>query len=102
MAFALSIQLGTVCLCLTAGVLKTYNDLIMFVFRKISFFACVLLMVLCSCNSSKHASQKRRKKAPCDCPKFNFVPQNGDIYKAYAFNMMNGANIVDIKDIAKV
>ena len=44
--------------------------------RKISWMACILLVVLCSCNNSKYAYKKRRKPAPCDCPKFNYVPQN--------------------------
>ena len=46
------------------------------VIRKLCRMACIFLILLCSCNSSKHASQKRRKMAPCDCPKFNYVPQN--------------------------
>jgi len=45
--------------------------------RAISFMICVLLILLCSCNSSKHAYKHRRKPAPCDCPKFNYAPQNG-------------------------
>ena len=73
----------------------------MFAFRKISFFACVLLMFFCSCNSSKHASQKRRKKAPCDCPKFNFVPRNDNIYKTYAFSMMDVETVLDMRVIAE-
>ena len=68
--------------------------------RKISFIACALLIVLCSCNSSKHASQKRRKQAPCDCPKFNFVPRNDNIYKTYAF-MMDVENVIKMKDITE-
>ena len=43
-------------------------------FRTIGFIVCVLLIALCSCNSSKHAYKKRRKPAPCDCPKFNYAP----------------------------
>ena len=44
--------------------------------RKTGWIICLVLFVLCSCNSAKHASKKRRKMAPCDCPKFNYVPQN--------------------------
>ena len=58
-------------------------------------------MVLCSCNSSKQASKKRRKQAPCDCPKFNLVPQNDNIYKTYAFSKMGIENVIDMKDITK-
>ena len=72
----------------------------MSVFRKISFIACALLVVLCSCNSSKQASKKRRKQAPCDCPKFNFVPRNDNIYKTYAF-MMDVENVIKMKDITE-
>ena len=39
------------------------------------WMVCVVLTVLCSCNSSKHPYKKRRKPAPCDCPKFNYAPQ---------------------------
>ena len=72
----------------------------MSVFRKISFIACALLIVLCSCDSSKQASKKRRKQAPCDCPKFNFVPRNDNIYKTYAF-MMDVENVIKMKDITE-
>ena len=49
------------------------------VIRKICRMACVLLILLCSCSSSKHGYQKRRKPAPCDCPKFNYAPQTEPI-----------------------
>jgi hypothetical protein len=63
--------------------------------RKIGFITCVLLIALCSCNSSKSASKKRRKQAPCDCPKFNYVPQPDNAYKTYAFNVMNVAGVIN-------
>jgi len=50
--------------------------MLMRIFRKTGWIVCVTLMVLCSCTSSKHTYKKRRKPAPCDCPKFNYVPQN--------------------------
>jgi len=46
------------------------------IIRKACWVACVLLIVLSSCSSSKNPYKKRRKMAPCDCPKFNYVPQN--------------------------
>ena len=45
------------------------------VIRKLCWMVCVLLMMLCSCSSSKHNYKNRRKPAPCNCPKFNYVPQ---------------------------
>ena len=50
------------------------------VIRKAGWIACILLVALCSCNSSKHASKKRRKMAPCDCPKFSEVQKADKIY----------------------
>ena len=70
----------------------------MSVLRKISFIACAFLVLFCSCNSSKQASKKRRKQAPCDCPKFNFVPQNDNIYRTYAFSKMDVENVFGMKD----
>jgi len=46
------------------------------VLRKICRMACVLLILFCSCSSSKHNYKKRHRAAPCDCPKFNYAPQN--------------------------
>ena len=43
--------------------------------RKIVFTAFAFLILLSSCNSSHRASKKRRKQAPCDCPKFNHIPE---------------------------
>ena len=62
--------------------------------NRISFIACVLLIILCSCNSSKQASKKRRKQAPCDCPKFNYVPPSDNVYYLFASHQM-----IDAKDI---
>ena len=53
---------------------------------------CVLLILLCSCNSSKHTYKKRQKAAPCNCPKFNYVPQD-DRTDMYAFFVTNSPNI---------
>ena len=58
------------------------------IFRKTGVIVCILLLVLCSCNSSKHASKKRRKIAPCDCPRFNYVPQADDAGRTYTFANM--------------
>ena len=44
--------------------------------RKTIWVACILSVALCSCNSSKRASQKRRNMKPCDCPKFVYAPQS--------------------------
>ena len=46
------------------------------IFYKTGWIVCLVLMTLCSCNSSKNTYKKRHKPAPCDCPKFNYVPQN--------------------------
>jgi hypothetical protein len=55
------------------------------IFRKTGWIVCVGLMLLCSCSSSKNPYKKRRKPAPCDCPKFNHAPQNDSDYKVYVF-----------------
>ena len=44
--------------------------------RKTGWIVCVLMVLLCSCSSSKNTYKKRNKPAPCNCPKFNYVPQN--------------------------
>jgi len=56
---------------------------------KTGWMVCVFLMVLCSCNSPKQTYKKRHKPAPCDCPKFNYVPQN-DLSRDVACRLSTG------------
>jgi len=58
-----------------------------YIIRKAGWFACFFLFALCSCNSSKHASKKRRKMAPCDCPKFTYTLPAGKCYDAYVIHV---------------
>ena len=53
---------------------------IMRIFRKTGWMLCLVFIMLCSCSSSKHPYKKRYKMAPCDCPKFNYVPKNENIF----------------------
>jgi hypothetical protein len=58
--------------------------------RCVCRLAFAVLILLCSCSSSKNPYKKRRKMAPCDCPKFTHVPQiehdvNED--KTFVFNI---------------
>ena len=48
-------------------------------FRKIFLISFAAAMLLGSCSGSHNTYKKRRKKAPCDCPKFNYVPHNDNV-----------------------
>ncbi len=60
--------------------------------RKILFIVCALGILVSSCNSSHQASKKRRKQAPCDCPKFNYVPGHALPYYVCNESMINVTN----------
>jgi hypothetical protein len=45
----------------------------MIIFRKELFMLLVGALLLGSCSGSHGAPGKRRKPAPCDCPKFNYL-----------------------------
>ncbi len=64
----------------------------MSMFRKIGLVACAFLILFSSCNSSQRASKKRRKQAPCDCPKFNDVPHKNNTYKVYELDITDVMN----------
>lgn len=51
--------------------------MIMFTFRQTILLLFAVVLLAGACSSSRPASnKKRRKMAPCDCPKFNYVPFN--------------------------
>jgi len=53
------------------------------VLRRVGWMACILLVALCSCSSSKNPYKKQRKITPCDCPRTSYTPTIGN---AYVFN----------------
>lgn len=61
---------------------------------KITCVLLVLVILLGACNSSHRAYKKRRKPAPCDCPKFNQVPDY-DTYRTYVMNVTGFTNIIN-------
>jgi len=67
-----------------------YKVLRMGKIRKICWMVGVLMVVLCSCSSSKQTYKKRRKMAPCNCPVFTFTPQtDGDFTLNSSFSIHN-------------